>query len=223
MKYPIIAFTGRKGAGKDTAASLIAMENGGDGFSFGYNDANMRYETFIKRPTIKFATPLKNMLIAHLEYCGVSDDTIDRLVNGNLKEVPNEHLCGATSRWAQQSLGTEWGRVLIGDKIWLNAFDARYDHLRTVWRGRYNTDETFGVINTDTRFANEEQFMRERGAYIVKVVDPHFVKPENDHPSESYIDQIKADYTFINSKADQSAKDFAYHVARTLYNKGVLT
>jgi hypothetical protein len=43
---------------------------------------------------------------------GVPSDTIERMVDGDLKEVATPHLGGATPRRAMQTLGRGWGRAL---------------------------------------------------------------------------------------------------------------
>lgn len=77
------------------------------------------------------------------------------------KAAPLDALCGKTLRQGLQTLGTEWGRGMVGDTIWLNAMDAAFDRCRACG------DE--GVVIDDLRFANEYQFLRDRGATIIRI------------------------------------------------------
>lgn len=93
----IVGITGFKGSGKDVLAAPLVRR----GFLL-----------------LKFAGPLKNMIRSLLRDQGVDDEMIERIVEGNLKETPIREFSGCTSRWAQQSLGTEWGRVCLGESFW---------------------------------------------------------------------------------------------------------
>ena len=180
----IIGIAGRKGAGKDTAARKLVSH-------YGFT-------------VVKFATPLKQMTEAYLRSCGVGLETIDRLVNGDLKEVPNAHFQGLTSRYFQQKLGTEFGRELIGDRIWIDAFKAAcYGHPR--------------IVNTDLRFPNElDCISLEMNGTTLKVADPNFVKPEHDHPSEAFIDDMHCDIVMWNDKTKRTADEFSDDVIELL-------
>ena len=66
----------------------------------------------------KFAMPLKNMLRSMWRSVGLDEETIERKIEGDLKEVPCEFLNGHTPVHAMQTLGTEWGRVCISPTLW---------------------------------------------------------------------------------------------------------
>lgn len=218
MKYPIIGVAGRKGAGKDTAVSQLTVDCG-TVYSFDPTDSAFPGQHFFKRHLVKFAAPLKLMLAAHLEYCGVARNMIEEILSGSLKEYTNEHLCDQTSRWAQQSLGTEWGRTMIGDTIWTDAFQARCGYLLK----QQGLQCHYGIVCTDMRFDNEVNLVRKMGGFTMKIVDPNFVKPEHDHPSEGAIDAMEVDLVIENDKTQRTAEEFAIHVARVLMAKGALT
>jgi hypothetical protein len=99
----IIAFTGYKGSGKDTAAKAL------------------------KDFTVyKFADGLKAMLGSYLFLYGHSAEEVDYMLENPIgKELPTEALMGQTPRWAMQSLGTEWGRKLIHDDLWWSLMRKR--------------------------------------------------------------------------------------------------
>lgn len=150
----VVAITGTKGAGKDTAAEELVQN-----------------QAFTK---IKFADGLKAMIRAYLVLYGYDDARIERMIEGDLKETPDPAWCGRSTRFAMQTLGTEWGRLTIGPKIWTNLFEKRAKDI-----GR--------VVVTDLRFINECQAVKDvdPDAKIVRVVRGANDKPvEGAHASE---------------------------------------
>ena len=104
MTLKLIAFTGLKGSGKDTAASVFV-------------DAGYEH--------IKMAGALKDMLRALLTYQGVEPEMIERYVEGDRKEQPCTALSGQSMRRAMVTLGTEWGRDIIDPEIWIDVAARR--------------------------------------------------------------------------------------------------
>lgn len=153
----LIGLLGRKGAGKDTAAELL--------LSRGYQN-------------VKFAGALKDMCRAALAYQGVAADTIERMIEGDLKEVPTPHLGGKTPRFAMQTLGTEWGRDLIEKDFWVQTAINRAGDHRTVV--------------TDVRFPNEMQAIVSAGGVVIGITADWIVPTAGEHESEALIDDLIA-------------------------------
>ena len=126
----LIGFAGRAGCGKSFAAKTLARQAG-----------------FV---LTRFADPLKDML----RCLGLGDAEVD----GDLKETSSPLLCGKTPRWAMQSIGTEWGRTLIGPSLWTDAWARRADAVLA--RGG-------AVVVDDVRFQNEVDLVRARGGLVV--------------------------------------------------------
>ncbi len=147
----IIGLMGYGGAGKSTAAEVLV-----DQFGF--------------RRT-KFAGPLKSMMRALYNSAGMPRLEIERRIEGDLKEVPDDLLQGRTPRQAMQWLGTEWGRGFFGDNLWVDLWAAGLDATE-----RYVVD--------DCRFPNEAAAIRARGGIVVLVDRPGF-GPVNGHSSET--------------------------------------
>lgn len=103
MPAKVIAFTGRKRSGKDTAAQIF-VDHGA------YH--------------IKMADALKHMLGQLMAMQGATDVHIRASLEGDLKEEPNKYLNGRTPRHAMQTLGTEWGRRFMGGDFWVNIFST---------------------------------------------------------------------------------------------------
>lgn len=101
----LIAFTGKAGAGKTTAAQALVER-------FGY-------------VRIGFADPLKAMLAAFLDQVGVHPETVHSMLHGDLKNAPAGYLAGHSARHAMQTLGTEWGRRCMRGDFWIEAMRQR--------------------------------------------------------------------------------------------------
>lgn len=126
----LVALCGRAGSGKSTAAEYLTSAHG---FTL-----------------VKFASPLKDMLRA----IGLTE----RHIEGDLKESPCDLLQGKTPRLAMQTLGTEWGRNLIGAHLWVSAWRSRVESLLT---------QGENVVVDDCRFLNEAAVVRALGGVVV--------------------------------------------------------
>lgn len=108
----LVAFTGGKGSGKDTAAAVFVREG------------------FVH---LKMADGLKAMLRALLTLRGVDEETATRMLEGDLKETPTPALNGRSMRHAMQTLGTEWGRKIMDTDFWVSVVeDMCRQHTRVV-------------------------------------------------------------------------------------------
>ena len=117
MSQPIIiGLCGYTGSGKSTAARELAHL---------LPDAHI----------VSFAATIKRMCRA----LGLTEAQ----VYGGEKDTPCELLGGKTPRHAMQTLGTEWGRGRIDDRIWLRA-----------WKASIPTGAKFVIVD-DVRFGNE--------------------------------------------------------------------
>ncbi|MGZ6320423.1 MAG: deoxynucleotide monophosphate kinase family protein [Ktedonobacterales bacterium] len=155
-RRPIIGLAGNIGSGKTTAAKELCR---------------LGFERF------RFAGPLKDMCRA----LGMTDEQVD----GALKEEPCDLLCGKTPRHAMQTLGTEWGRELIGEELWINA-----------WRHAISKTES-PIVTDDLRFPNEASAVRAVGGIVVLVTRPG--NAVQTHTSEKL--DFDADLTIVNDRS----------------------
>ena len=174
-KLKLIGLLGRKGSGKDTAAETL-LEGG-------YRN-------------VKFAGALKDMLRCLLAYQGTDSQTIERMVEGDLKEVPTHLLGGQTPRFAMQTLGTEWGRDLIAHNLWVNtAIERAKGHLTVI---------------TDVRFPNEVEAVYAAGGVCIGIQADWIVPVEGEHESEALIDDLIAalpeQCKIVNHRGDAGAE-----------------
>lgn len=167
----VVAFTGKRGSGKSKAAEVLIERHG--------------------FKELKFADPLKNMLRAMYATCGVDADTIERKMEGGLKEEPCVWLLGQTPRYAMQTLGTEW-REMIGTELWSEMF------IRAVESGNLGQR----IVCSDYRFPHEGEVLRKLGAVIYKVhrdtadaVDD----VASQHESETLMDLLPCDISLQNN------------------------
>lgn len=183
MRNNFVGITGRKRAGKDTAADVFDSK----GFEI-----------------ISFAAPIKLMLRSLLQYQGVDDDTIHRMLEGDLKEVPTSYFGGRTPRYAMQKLGTEWGREMMADGLWVDAAINR----------AHGFDK---VAISDVRFPNEVEAIHDAGGMVFRINRPDRPVGEGeDHPSETQIDTLNVDMEITNRAG--SAQEFRAYVERGFFS-----
>lgn len=138
MTQLLIGLTGAARSGKSTAAKHLVVLLG-----------------FIH---YALAGPLKAMLAqgfnlseAHLE--------------GNLKEAQLAWL-GKSPRELMQLLGTEFGRGMVHNDLWLLLAAQNIARL-----AHYQPDAT-GIVISDLRFENEADWLRRRGGMVIHIQRP---------------------------------------------------
>jgi hypothetical protein len=143
----LIALTGPKGVGKSTFARRIQAET-----------------TVLPRDIqiVSFAGPLKRMLFAILPAEAFFPEG---------KEDPKFGLCGKTPRFLMQTLGTEWGRQIIGEDVWVEAV-----------KSQILASSAQTILIDDLRFPNEAEMVKEMGGEVWVVKRPFHTK--TDHGSE---------------------------------------
>lgn len=149
---------------------------------------------------VKFAGPLKAMLRAYLQNIGADSNTIDKMLEGSLKECPSPYFCGKSPRYAMQTIGTEWGRELIGDKIWLNAMGSKIDSYS-------NPEHQTPVVVDDLRFVNEWDLLNNLSnavTFFYKIVRPG-LEAHHTHSSEGNLDGKKPTRILVNDFSNVDA------------------
>jgi len=139
----LIGLVGPAGSGKDTAAARL------------YADHDyMPYA---------LAEPIRTMLYALFAEANIP---AAHLFGPLFKADPIEQLHGATPRHLMQSLGTEWGRKLVHEDVWLTVAER--------YLGLQPGDEPVSdrIVITDVRFANEAAWVRKHGGILVSIHRP---------------------------------------------------
>jgi hypothetical protein len=159
MRYPpLIGISGAARSGKDTAADFIQVETGG----YIYH----------------LADPMRAMLRVGL---GIDLDT--QYWRERKEEVVGP--IGKSPRQLMQTLGTEWGRNMISEDLWLVMAQ-----IQLMKRGP-------GMIIPDIRFENEAKWLRDRGGVIVHLRRKDAQKV-NEHVSESGVTPALGEVTISN-------------------------
>ena len=121
-----------------------------------------------------------------------------------------------TPRKLLQLLGTECGRDIIHNNIWVNALMSRYPPKEVINAINKTTDGSYGVkqpnwIITDVRFPNELQAVKDRGGITIRIIRPDFIENaltgekfpvkvhRQEHESETALDNYKFDYEIQNN------------------------
>ena len=157
----LIALTGVARSGKSTIAKELTK--------YGYTRS-------------KFSQTLKNML---LQIPGVTEE----MTEGKLKELPQRILGDRTPRDVMQTLGTEWGRDLVSNKIWLDAWQRSVAHLKY-------------VIVEDLRFPNEADLVKSLGGEIWSVTREGY--DPDGHSSETEMSKIYPNIVIKNDGSKES-------------------
>lgn len=162
MGMVLIGLAGKAGVGKDTAADYLQAK-----FDF------VRYA---------LASPIKEAIKAMF---GLTDRHFER----DMKEVVIPWI-GKSPRQLAQLLGTEYGRNLIGEDIWLRMAKQRIMAAADVGAP--------GLVITDVRFDNEADMIRNAGGRIIHVWRD-FAKPVAAHLSEAGVKIDSRDYVLRNN------------------------
>lgn len=178
-----IGITGAARSGKDTLATLL---NSSDTYKIH-----------------RFADPLKRMLEVGL---GIPYDTWEDSI---AKETPLE-LIGRSPRYLAQTLGTEWGRELVHESLWVLVAELeRQKHERA---GR-------GMIFPDVRFDNEAEYVRGLdNGIVIRVVRSDELRDavgNPGHASEAGISDELIDVTLYNNGTFDELLDSAQGAIQT--------
>lgn len=164
MKQILIGLHGLARTGKDTAANYLAAHY-----------ALIAYA---------FASPLK------LAVQQMFNLTADQL-NGALKETLLPAI-GKSPRELMQLLGTEWGRHLVHNDLWLLLARQNMDNMLELQDGYLP-----GFVISDVRFENEAAWIRTQGGTVL-----HLLRPDaaavNPHISEAGVAIHDNDFVIRN-------------------------
>lgn len=181
----IIGIHGLADTGKDTVANLLCRSHGCAKESF--------------------ARPIYEAISA------ITDLTVAELQDRSKKEQPLDIL-DRSPRYLLQTLGTEWGRDLVGFDVWVRLAEKRI-------RYRDNLYEDSGYapaawVMSDVRFEEEAAWVREHGTLIHLTRDA--AAPVIGHVSELGVEYKPQDILLENNGTlDQLREDVA-DIARHL-------
>jgi len=145
-KKTILAFAGPKGVGKTSlAVTLKSLVGRGE--------------------ILSFADPIKNMV----EKMGIDRSIIDD------PKLKNEKLdwLDKSPREILQTLGTDWGREMIDENIWIK-----------IAENSIKQSDSDLIIFDDCRFQNEVDMIKDNGGHVVELYRPGFDEYTGEHKSE---------------------------------------
>lgn len=161
----IVGIAGSSGAGKSTAAAAI-VERG-------------NFEV------LSFAHPLKEMAIALLmSGFGYTRASCDVFLAEKKQVIPELNV---SMRHLLQTLGTEWGRSMIRQDMWLESMADRI-----IDRG-----EHANIVIDDVRFEDEAAFIRWSGGLVIHLRRPMSVS--DGHASEAGVSVGARDVVIDNT------------------------
>jgi hypothetical protein len=161
----LIGLTGKAGAGKDTVGDFLCWK-------FGF-------------ATYAFAHPLK-------AGCMVMFGLSKEQCFGAEKEIVDEDI-GMSPRRILQLAGTEFGRNMIANDIWIRRATKELKQLQSM-----DSDDFRGLVVTDVRFENEAAWIRDNGGVLWHIERPS-VKSVVEHSSEAGVELTDKDYVIVNS------------------------
>lgn len=158
----IIGLTGPAGSGKDTIGEWL--------------DRMHNYYP------LAFASPIREGLC---EMLGVPITAFDR---ANKETVIG--WIGKSPRQLMQTLGTEWGRRMVSDPLWVNVLQRKMEFIESLSPGKYH------FVITDVRFQDEAAFVRKNG--VIWHVSRPGIPRVNEHVSENGLPDSMIDIRIIN-------------------------
>lgn len=125
----------------------------------------------------------------------------DYIENENCVYYANIIKVNLTPRLLLQILGTEAGRGLIHPNLWVNSLMSEYKRQEVInneWLTLFPEYEYPNWIVTDMRFPNELKAIKDRSGITIRV-NRGESKSENEHESETALDEVPFDYVVNNS------------------------
>lgn len=139
-----------------------------------------------------FAAPIRKCL---MDILGLPFEKYEEV-----KQAPQAVFGGKTCREFMQKMGTEFGREMIYDNIWVDSCIVRMSAFER-------------AAISDVRFDNEANAIRERGGYIIHVDRPSIRIEQSAHVSEKGIDPSLIDFSILN---DQSLDNLYAQIEKTM-------
>lgn len=166
ITHSLIGITGKKRSGKDTVGDYLKEQ-------FGYS-------------SYAFADPVKQT--AQVMF-GLTNDEMD---NDNKEAVIKRW--GFSYRQMLQIIGTDCGRNMFRDDIWILRAQDELDKIKT--QAICNRQNKNYVVVTDCRFNNEAELIKNNGGIVICI--ERDTEYNDTHSSESGVDNRYIDYHVKN-------------------------
>lgn len=179
----IVGLSGYAGSGKDTAAKGLLWTGEWSHASFA---AKLKDMALAINPWV----PVRRGQLGYDEFNVADEPTAWVRYAEYLEKVGHEQgkYGNEEVRALQQRIGTDAGRNVLGDDVWVDAA------MRDLPPGN--------VVFTDCRFPNEAAAIQDAGGYVIRIERPG-TTPVNSHPSEHALDDFPFDARIINDGTQQ--------------------
>jgi hypothetical protein len=133
---------------------------------------------------VAFADPVREMVLALNPIFGPHDYRVADVVSVIGWDAAKRY--SGEIRGLLQRMGTEAGRRVLGENVWVDAAGYRICSI---------FDDGGKVVLTDTRFPNEYEFVRDMGGVVVQVVRTGC--EGLNHESEKHYGEFAPDYEIV--------------------------
>lgn len=164
--YNLIGVHGRIGSGKDTLTSYVLR----------------RVQGWAQ---YAFAQPIKDAARVMFNFSET------QLYGTPAQKAEVDEFWGFSPRTVFQKLGTDFGRNMLRDDVWLKRAEAEVAKNRAAG---------VGTIISDVRFENEAELVRRLGGVVLHVEPPVSVSGVATHASEAGIEFAESDLRITNDK-----------------------
>ena len=151
---------------------------------------------------LPLAAPLKRMLATLLEEFDISQADVRRYIDGDWKEKPILEIPGTpTARHLMQTLGTEWGRNLIHEDLWVQAWKRKAVRAQVVvvddvrFLSEYNAlpgAQVWRITNKKALKAYRESLPRTFWHRLLRIT------PKRNHASEGELNSVPVNAEIAN-------------------------
>lgn len=162
LRFPLIGLSGKAGCGKDTLARLLTDQH--------------------HTVTYRLADPIKWALSEMFDFDSVDWESRD------WKEKTIDWI-GQSPRFLAQTLGTEWGRNIVGRETWIRLADKLFKEI--------DTDSGWTMVVPDIRFNDEAMWVYSRGGMVVQIDRPG-LSSINSHSSEAGLSEAFVSGKIVN-------------------------
>ena len=168
----LIGISGKRRRGKDEAAKAIVETFGFKKYAFA---DEVRKAVHTLNPYLQEPIQIKNVVAVQriAEYV----DAVGWESAKKLDEV----------RRLLQVMGTDVGRKILGDDVWINA----------IFRTIQADDPKYAVIS-DVRFPNEVEAIEDRGGFVLRIERTLPYHSSDLHESETALDGYKFKHVIVN-------------------------
>lgn len=170
-----------------------------------------------------FAEPLKTMLKS--------------VFGDHFHEGDRSGICpetGKSYREMMQTLGTEWGREMMTEDVWINLVQKKWEwvkdgcpvetNLGTMRSFEFGGHGTYGMILSDLRFDSEAEWVKSQGGIVIEIkrCDEPTREPVGvaGHVSEAGIRDSLIDLLVVNHDTLETLHELLDSLVHTIQNPG---